>query len=159
MAELPTANDPYFRISYVASGNPQRARGLYAATTFREILVAMITNNLALPDVRFGNNLEAEAEAAGVQSQFQAPAINDTDLGTINSVYGAEAFCIALGAFAFVDRYYLLGTIDLAAVERIFYNFRDTGRVDEAKVRVRLDWLLANNHITQAQYNAFWNNW
>lgn len=156
-AEQPVGS-PVFQIRYseALQAPIESARPLLGFDTFRELLTAMFSAQIPLPNTAF-IDVEASAEEAGVQAQFHA--VTDAELRGLANFYGAEALCIALGAFAFVDRYYLLGTIDLAAVARIFYNFRDTGRANEAKVRARLDWLLANNHINQAQYDGFWNNW
>jgi hypothetical protein len=132
-------------------------RQSFGFSTFSDLLDAMLGNNIPLPKIETPQpNVEGQADVAGVLPQFDD--ITNAQLLDAANAYGAKEFCIAIGAFAFVQRYYHEGMLTIQELAEIFNNYLDNNRIPQEKIETAIDWLVAQGDITQAQADQFWQN-
>lgn len=152
-------NSEINKMGYLSDGVIRHPGNLYGFATFRLLLLAMVQNSIPLPSVEVNINAQGQAERENVQDQFQDPALTDADLAVLAGVYNVENFCKFFGVFELVRRFYLLSLMTLQQLADVFIHLGQNRKITEAKVRSSTDWLLANSHITQGQYDNFWSRW
>lgn len=148
------------KINYAdASAVVDNASDMVFADTFWEMMVAIDGAGISLPLVEVNINVEEVSEANTLQAQFEPPLLTNAQISLIAADYNVVDLCQLMGAMRLVDRFYLQGHLTLQQLSNIYIYLGINNKTTKDKVMVRVNWLVANNHITQAQADAFEVQW
>lgn len=135
------------------------ASDMVFADTFWLFMVALNTNNIGLPTVEVNINIQGIAEAKTLEAQFEPPLLTNAQVDLIAQGFNVVNLCKLMGAMRLVDRFYIQGHLTLTQLANIYIYLGQQRKTTKDKVFIRVNWLVANNHITQAQADAFETQW